>query len=266
MNNGLNRYDYGTRQMEAVSGRFTSIDPMAEKYCGISPYIYCNNNPVKYINQTGMFFTGYTVNQNGYISKVNDEGGQNFDVLYNEGKYSSRKINDYDTTGDKIGIKISKGILLETGKSNMSFMLSRGVEYDQEGNLTGKILVNHSYEVKSDNESLRLMNFLDKNTNVEWANTLMGDGKGYSINLISTSHQAETVSMGSRPIDRFMYSKPGFRVIRADHIHPIVGHNTPSTDGGDIDKAKGILKKSPNATFRILNNGIYYDYTNKVRK
>ena len=62
----------------------------------------------------------------------------------------------------------------------------------------------------------------------------------------------------------FMYSKPGFRVIRADHIHPIVGHNTPSTDGGDIDKAKGILKKSPNATFRILNNGIYYDYTNRL--
>lgn len=263
---GLNWYDYGARMYDPSLGRWHTIDPVAEKYCGISPYAYCNNDPVKYIDQTGMFFTGYTVNQNGYISKVNDEGGQNFDVLYNEGKYSSKKINDYDTTGDKIGIKISKGILLETGKSNMSFMLSRGVEYDQEGNLTGEILVNHSYKVKSDNESLRLMNFLDKNTNVEWANTLMGDGKGYSINLISTSHQAGTVSMGSRPIDRFMYSKPGFRVIRADHIHPIVGHNTPSTDGGDIDKAKGILKKSPNATFRILNNGIYYDYTNKVRK
>lgn len=55
MNNGLNWYDYDARQMEAVSGRFTSIDPMAENYCVISPYIYCNNNPVKYVDQTGMF-------------------------------------------------------------------------------------------------------------------------------------------------------------------------------------------------------------------
>ena len=36
--------------------------------------------------------------------------------------------------------------------------------------------------------------------------------------------------------------------------------------GGDIGKAKNILKDSPKATFRILNNGKYYDYTNKVRQ
>ena len=31
-------------------------------------------------------------------------------------------------------------------------------------------------------------------------------------------------------------------------------------------QAKNILKDSPKATFRILNNGKYYDYTNKVRQ
>ena len=36
--------------------------------------------------------------------------------------------------------------------------------------------------------------------------------------------------------------------------------------GGDIGKAKNILKDSPKATFIILNNGKYYDYTNKVRQ
>ena len=56
--------------------------------------------------------------------------------------------------------------------------------------------------------------------------------------------------------------------------YPGVGHNTPSglknglngMHGGDIGKAKNILKDSPKATFRILNNGKYYDYTNKVRQ
>jgi len=38
--NGLNLYDYDARQMDIVFGRFTSIDPMTEKYYSISPYIY----------------------------------------------------------------------------------------------------------------------------------------------------------------------------------------------------------------------------------
>lgn len=42
----------------------------------------------------------------------------------------------------------------------------------QEGRATGKTIKSHAYEVKSDNESLSIMNFLDKNTDVEWSNTL----------------------------------------------------------------------------------------------
>jgi hypothetical protein len=34
--------------------RFTSVDPMAEKYYNVSPYAYCGNNPVNYIDPTGM--------------------------------------------------------------------------------------------------------------------------------------------------------------------------------------------------------------------
>lgn len=54
-NNGLNLYDYGARQYDPVLGRWHAADPMAEKYYEISPYNYCNNNPVKYIDPTGMF-------------------------------------------------------------------------------------------------------------------------------------------------------------------------------------------------------------------
>lgn len=52
--NGLNLYDYDTRQMDIALGRFTSIDPMAEKYYGWSPYVYCANNPLKYIDPNGL--------------------------------------------------------------------------------------------------------------------------------------------------------------------------------------------------------------------
>ena len=41
---GLDWYDYGARHMDGM--RFTTIDPLAEKYYNISPYAYCANNPI----------------------------------------------------------------------------------------------------------------------------------------------------------------------------------------------------------------------------
>lgn len=60
---GLNWYDYGARQYDPALGRFTAVDPLTEKYYEMSPYTYCGNNPIKYIDPTGMFYTGYTVNE-----------------------------------------------------------------------------------------------------------------------------------------------------------------------------------------------------------
>lgn len=51
--NGLDIYDYDARQMEATLGRFTSVDPMAEKYYSVSPYAYCGNNPVMLVDVNG---------------------------------------------------------------------------------------------------------------------------------------------------------------------------------------------------------------------
>ncbi len=43
--------------MDPVLGRLGTVDPMGEKCYSISPYLYCNNNPVKYIDPTGMLFS-----------------------------------------------------------------------------------------------------------------------------------------------------------------------------------------------------------------
>ena len=50
---GLNWYDYGARHYDAALGRFTTQDPLAKDYYATSPYGYCNNSPVRYIDPTG---------------------------------------------------------------------------------------------------------------------------------------------------------------------------------------------------------------------
>lgn len=50
---GLDWYDYGARWMDAVIGRWHSMDPLCEDYKDVSPYVYCHNNPVNAIDPDG---------------------------------------------------------------------------------------------------------------------------------------------------------------------------------------------------------------------
>lgn len=45
--------------------RFTSIDPLAEKYYFISPYAFCSNNPINRIDPDRM--DDYKINSDGRI-------------------------------------------------------------------------------------------------------------------------------------------------------------------------------------------------------
>ena len=47
-------YDFSARMYNPTIARFTAMDPLCEKYYGISPYVYCKNNPVNRIDSNGL--------------------------------------------------------------------------------------------------------------------------------------------------------------------------------------------------------------------
>lgn len=50
---GTGLLDYGARFYDPYVARWTSVDPMADKYPGCSPYVFCADNPVNFVDPDG---------------------------------------------------------------------------------------------------------------------------------------------------------------------------------------------------------------------
>jgi RHS repeat-associated protein len=233
---GYDTYDYGARGYYAAMGRFTTVDPLAEKYYSISPYSYCGGNPVNRIDPDGMDI--WNINEKGVIvSRKNDTKQDKITAVNSEGKTKQNK------EGNDVSISFKHGTIKTVS-----------LKYKESEDGPEKKM--DFFKVKGDDNGNKLFEFLAKpneTTNVEWSHAKVGNKEGdNATNFIGTSNEKASTGAGD-VINSYNYT---IRVL--DHNHP-GGNYTPSPH--DLDNRDRYLQNNPNMKVNIYSNGRYRPYT-----
>ena len=99
--------DFGARQYSPTLRRWMTPDPLSEKYYGVSPYAFCNNNPVNFVDPDGEFplFSNIV---GGFVSAGVEYGSQVIGNFFSRG-FSVDAFTDVDLFD--IGVAFGEGFI-----------------------------------------------------------------------------------------------------------------------------------------------------------
>ena len=203
---------FGARYYDSdILTGWLSVDPMADKYPGLSPYAYCAWNPVKLVDPDGEDI--WELDVYGHITKY--ERTTEFDkfVILNENGNTVEKIFDYGTITDwrKPSIR------------------SNGIDYKSD-----------IFRVNGDNNAQNLFEFFANNTLVEWTHAKIGS-EDSGKNIVGTIHQTNITN-----ITGYLVMK-NYTLREANHNHPA---GFPPSDADKI-RAKSYIEKFPNIRLNV---------------
>ncbi len=257
---GLNLYDYSARYYESAIGRFTTVDPLAEKYYSISPYVYCSNNPILRIDPNGL--TDFTFNKKtGEVKQIGEKNNDPDRIL----EINKKGEIQYNKKGEaKVSVDgIEKGIL----KDGQNFKnKDQGISVGGEGQASVE-------GVKS--FTLKLAEYVE--TEIK-GYSYSSNASGNVTDMVLGKYKDNTLTSSSC-IPRELQKKYGanfsFNNILQDfHTHPygeLGATQSAPNISGDVRGLQKDKPKIPNASFIILyriarqEQPEEYDYTHEYR-
>ena len=155
--------DFGARMYNPTIARWTTADPLSEKYYGISPYVYCLGNPISIIDPNGMDI--WTMDEKGNVVWVKESDDHRLYYMNNDGLLS----DDYVSVSDR-------SILDDLTKT--------------EAKVDGGAKVSSHTSKTGINDIFKVFKFASDKTKVEWA--VHRNGDTYTIGTGHNSYSASS--------------------------------------------------------------------------
>ncbi len=214
-------------------GRFMQTDPMAEKYYWISPYAYCANNPIKFVDPTGEDI--WEINNEGrIINRIKDKSQDAFYMVEQDADGNYQRTFTTDAEGNKIYNSIS----FEYG----TIESQRSISFSPDGQTTDTYDV---YRIRGDNNGTALFEFMSNNisgsrTGVEISQAMTGIKGDKGLNFITTGHtKAKEPGMTHLLMGQLLN---GYTIRELNHSHPYTP-NPSSSDKRFASQIKDIMKQ-----------------------
>ena len=129
---GIPLLDFGARMYNPAIARWTAADPLSEKYYGISPYVYCLNNPTNSFDPDGKAVWFIPLIK-GVVGAAVDAGAQ-VTVSLSAGKTFMESLKSVDLTS--VGTSVITSAVISPGASKGlkaavvgANLLDAGVDY-----------------------------------------------------------------------------------------------------------------------------------------